>query len=59
MNEDEFRELSSVSVEDETGFKYVKTTLGENKFKQVTTTTKNQVITKEDEEKIKAILKKY
>lgn len=59
MNQDEFNEIKKISVEDERGFKYIKTTLEKNKFSSISTTTESQEITNEENEKIKAILKKY
>lgn len=59
MNQREFTEISKISVANEKGFKYIKTTLQKNKFTSVSTTTDKQILNKEDEKKIKKILEKY
>jgi len=59
MNQKEFEEIHNISIEDEKGFKFIKTSLETNKFKSFSTSKENQTITKDDKERIKKILKKY
>ena len=59
MNQNEFQEIKNISVEDEKGFKFIKTSLETNKFKTTSEATENQTVTENDKAKIKEILKKY
>lgn len=59
MNQREFTAIKKISIDDAQGFKFVKTSLKENKFKTAAKATHKKVINDEDKEKINAILKKY
>lgn len=59
MNQEEFTAIKNISVEDEKGFKFIKTSLEANKFKTASESTENKTITEDDKAKIKEILKKY
>lgn len=59
MNELQFQKLSEISVENESGFKFIKTTLKKNKFSSISTTNQTQIITDYEYKKINSILKKY
>lgn len=59
LNDKQFKEVKKASVEDRKGFKYVIKDLKPDGFKKFISTSSDQKITKEDEEKIKAIIQKY
>lgn len=59
MNEIQFQKLSEISVDNESGFKFIKTTLEKNRFSSISTTNQTQIVTDDDYKKIKSILKKY
>lgn len=59
LNEREFEEIKKISIEDEHGFRFMKTSLKENKFDEVITSTETHVISDEEYKKIRALLKKY
>lgn len=59
MNQEEFTAIKNISVEDEKGFKFIKSTLEANKFDATSSTTESQTITEDDKAKIKEILEKY
>lgn len=59
LNEKQFNELKKASVKDKQGFKFVINELGKKNFTKFITTTSKQKVTKEDENKIRQIIKKY
>jgi len=59
LNEREFEEIKSISIEDDYGFRFMKTELKENKFNEIITSTETHVISDEEYKKVRAILKKY
>ena len=59
LNEKQFKELKTASVNDKKGFKFVLKELSNKKFTKFIATTSKQEITKEDEKKITEIIKKY
>lgn len=59
MSKREFDEISKISINDERGFKYIKSSLKKNVFSSISSTTKTQEISKEEHEKLVQLLRKY
>lgn len=60
LSVEQLKEIKKISGKDDNGFKYIKNKISTNKVKStIAISNKNNHFTKEDEEKLKSIIKKY
>lgn len=59
MNKQQINGIKSISIENDLGFKYVKSDIKTKVFTSVSSTTATQNISDQDEEKLREVIEKY